>query len=115
VAEKIKIPKEYDVIFVGGGAAGCFGAIHAARLGAKVAIFERNGNLGKKLRITGKGRCNLTNNCNVDELMKNIPHNPRFLHSVFSHITPANVMDFFEELGVPLKTERGRRVFPESD
>lgn len=106
---------QYDVIIIGGGAAGCFAAITAAKQGRKVAIFERNGRLGKKLLITGKGRCNITNNCTQEELLQNIPCNPRFLYSAFSQFSPQDVMNFFEDAGVPLKTERGNRVFPKSD
>ena len=84
-------------------------------MGRKVILFEKNERIGRKLRITGKGRCNLTNNCTNDELMNNIPVNPRFLYSAFSSFSPQDTMDFFESLGVPLKTERGRRVFPVSD
>ena len=106
---------QYDVIIIGGGAAGCIAAITAAKQGRIVAIFEKNGRLGKKLLITGKGRCNITNNCTQEELMQNIPCNPRFLYSAFSQFSPQDVMDFFENEGVPLKTERGNRVFPQSD
>lgn len=104
-----------DTIIIGGGAAGSFAAIQAARLGKSVTLFEKNRQIGRKLRITGKGRCNVTNNCNVQELINNIPVNPRFLYSAFSAFSPADTMAFFEELGVPLKTERGSRVFPVSD
>jgi hypothetical protein len=104
-----------DIIIIGGGAAGCFAAVHAARLGKSVLVFEKNERLGRKLRITGKGRCNVTNNSPMEEHMRNIPVNPRFLYSAFSMYGAADVMDFFEELGVPLKTERGNRVFPVSD
>ena len=104
-----------DTIIVGGGAAGCMAAIQAARLGKSAVIFERNGNIGRKLRITGKGRCNVTNNSTVEEHMANIPVNPRFLYSAYSGFDAYDTMNFFEELGVPLKTERGNRVFPVSD
>ncbi len=104
-----------DTIIIGGGAAGSFAAIQAARLGKSVTLFEKNQHIGRKLRITGKGRCNVTNNCTVQELINNIPVNPRFLYSAFSAFSPADTMAFFEELGVPLKTERGSRVFPVSD
>lgn len=104
-----------DTIIIGAGAAGCFAAITAARFGKSVLLFERNEKIGRKLRITGKGRCNVTNNCNEQELMNNIPVNPRFLYSAFSELNSQDVMSFFEELGVPLKTERGNRVFPVSD
>ena len=104
-----------EVIIIGGGASGAFASIISARMGRKVILFEKNEPIGRKLRITGKGRCNLTNNCTNDELMNNIPVNPRFLYSAFSSFSPQDTMDFFESLGVPLKTERGRRVFPVSD
>ncbi len=104
-----------EVIIIGGGASGAFASIISARMGRKVILFEKNERIGRKLRITGKGRCNLTNNCTNDELMNNIPVNPRFLYSAFSAFSPQDTMDFFESLGVPLKTERGRRVFPISD
>ncbi|MBQ0038695.1 MAG: NAD(P)/FAD-dependent oxidoreductase [Clostridiales bacterium] len=103
------------IIVVGGGAAGLMAAITAADSGAKVALLEPNERLGKKLNITGKGRCNVTNNCPVDELMQNIPRNGRFLYSAFSRFDSQDTMAFFEALGVPLKTERGNRVFPQSD
>ncbi len=104
-----------DIIIIGGGAAGCMAAIQAARFGKSVLVFERNDYLGRKLRITGKGRCNVTNNSSVEEHMKNIPVNPRFMYSSFSNFNAEDTMNFFEELGVSLKTERGNRVFPVSD
>jgi len=104
-----------DTIIIGGGAAGCFAAVWAARMGMSVLVFERNERLGRKLRITGKGRCNVTNNSPTEEHMRNIPVNPRFLYSAFSMFSAEDTMSFFEELGVPLKTERGNRVFPVSD
>lgn len=104
-----------DTIIIGAGAAGCFASIHAARLGKSVLMFEKNERIGRKLRITGKGRCNVTNNCTPQELMNNIPVNSRFLYSAFSGFDSQDTMSFFEELGVPLKTERGNRVFPVSD
>jgi len=103
------------IAVVGGGAAGLFAAGHAASMGCEVTLFEKNDRLGKKLRITGKGRCNVTNNCDVPELLQNIPTNARFLHSAVRAYPPSAVMSFFEEQGVPLKTERGNRVFPVSD
>lgn len=107
----------FDAIIVGGGAAGCYAAIAAAARGRRVAICEHNphGELGKKLRITGKGRCNVTNACDLDGLMRNIPRGGRFLYSAFSACMPTDVMAFFEAAGVPLKIERGNRVFPVSD
>lgn len=104
-----------DVIIIGGGAAGCMAAVHAARFGKSVIVFEKNERTGRKLRITGKGRCNVTNNSSMEEHMKNIPVNPRFLYSSYSSFSAEDTMAFFEELGVPLKTERGNRVFPVSD
>ena len=104
-----------DIVIIGGGAAGMMAGITAARLYKSVVIVERNDIMGKKLLITGKGRCNVTNNCDNDTVMKNIPTNPRFLYSALSIFSTADTMAFFEELGVPLKTERGNRVFPLSD
>lgn len=104
-----------DVIVIGGGAAGMMAAISAAELGADTLLIEKNDRLGKKLAITGKGRCNVTNNCSVTEMLENIPRNPRFLYSAVSRFSPSDTMDFFESLGVPLKTERGNRVFLVSD
>ena len=103
------------VIVIGGGAAGMMAAISAARYGAEVSLFEKNDRLGKKLRITGKGRCNLTNDCDIGEFMKNVPTNPRFLYGALNRFSTEDTKAFFEELGVPLKTERGKRVFPVSD
>lgn len=103
------------VLVVGGGPAGCMAAITAARRGRRVLLAERNPVIGKKLAITGKGRCNLTNRCSVEELAENIPAGGKFLLSAFRRFSPADVMDFFEDLGVKLKVERGNRVFPVSD
>lgn len=103
------------VIVVGGGAAGMMAAITAAQSGAEVVLFERNDRLGKKLRITGKGRCNVTNDCDNNEFLANVPTNPRFLYAALSAFSTQDTKDFFERLGVPLKTERGKRVFPVSD
>ena len=105
----------YDVIVVGGGPAGMFAAITAARRGRKCLLLERNDRLGKKLLITGKGRCNVTNHCDNAEVMKNIPRNGRFLFSALAACPTEKVMAFFEEAGCQLKTERGNRVFPVSD
>ena len=103
------------VLIVGGGAAGMMAGIAAAENGNEVHLFEKNEKLGKKLFITGKGRCNITNACDMEELMKQVVTNPRFLYSAFKTFDNMAVMDFFEESGLPLKTERGQRVFPQSD
>ena len=103
------------IAVIGGGAAGMLAAGRAASLGARVTVYEKNSRPGRKLRITGKGRCNVINNCTRDEFLSNIPRNPRFLYTALAEFSPADIMDFFEELGVPLKTERGNRVFPQSD
>ena len=106
----------YDVCVIGGGAAGLMAAGAAAKRGLKTVILERNEKVGRKVMITGKGRCNVTNNCTLlNDLIQNIPVNGRFLFSAFSKFMPADTMDFFENMGVPLKVERGDRVFPESD
>jgi len=107
--------EHYDVAVIGGGAGGIMAALAAREAGASVVLYERNNALGKKLRITGKGRCNVTNNCTVEELLAAIPRNKKFLYGAAARFTPSDTMDFFEGLGVPLKTERGRRVFPVSD
>ena len=110
--------KETDarrVAVIGAGAAGMMAAITAAEAGADVTLFERNDRVGKKLRITGKGRCNVTNNCDNNEFLSNVPTNPRFLYASLSRFSTADTMAFFEDAGVPLKTERGKRVFPISD
>jgi predicted Rossmann fold flavoprotein len=105
----------YDVIVVGGGPAGMFAAITAARRGKGVLLLERNDRLGKKLLITGKGRCNVTNDCEAEEILKNVPRNGRFLYSSMAACPPERVKAFFEDAGCALKTERGNRVFPISD
>lgn len=104
-----------DLVVVGGGAAGMFAAIQAAERGLRVLLLEKNDRLGKKLLITGKGRCNVTNACPPEEVLKNIPRNGRFLYSSVFGFPPEEVMRFFEERGCPLKIERGNRVFPTSD
>lgn len=103
------------VIVIGAGAAGMMAAYFAAAAGADVTVIEKNKKTGKKLRITGKGRCNVTNNCTPAEFMQSVPENGKFLYSAINRFTPADTMEFFENAGVPLKTERGRRVFPVSD
>lgn len=104
-----------NILIIGGGAAGAFAALAAAENGGKCLILEKNEHIGRKLRITGKGRCNLTNNCDTDTLIAKIPRNGRFLYSAFAKCSPQDVMERFEAMGVPLKTERGNRVFPVSD
>lgn len=103
------------VLIVGGGAAGMMAGIHAARNDHEVHILEKNEKLGKKLYITGKGRCNVTNNCDTEELFPAVMQNPKFLYSAFYSWNSQDVMEFFENIGVPLKVERGGRVFPKSD
>ena len=105
----------YDGIIIGGGPAGMFAAITAASRGAKVLLLERNDRLGKKLLITGKGRCNVTNNCTAQEVLQNTPRNGRFLFSAMAAFPPEKTMEFFESHGCQLKTERGNRVFPVTD
>lgn len=105
----------HKVIVVGGGAAGMMAAIQSARKGNQVLLLEKNERLGKKLFITGKGRCNVTNGCDVEELFGKVVSNHRFLYSSFYSFTNQDAIDFFEELGVPLKRERGDRIFPVSD
>ena len=104
-----------NVIVIGGGPAGMMAAISAGRSGHKVFLLEKNEKLGKKLYITGKGRCNLTNDCDEEEFLENICTNPYFLYSAIYGCNSRSVMDFFEDLGVPLKVERGGRVFPVSE
>ena len=103
------------VLIIGGGAAGMMAGVFAARNHHEVHILEKNEKLGKKVFITGKGRCNVTNACHTEELFPAMMSNPKFLYSSFYSFTPQDVMEFFEEAGVPLKTERGNRVFPQSD
>ena len=105
----------YDGIVIGGGPAGMFAAITAAGQGHKVLLLERNDRLGKKLLITGKGRCNVTNDCSAQEVLQNIPRNGRFLYSAMTEFPPERIKEFFISNGCPLKTERGNRVFPVSD
>ena len=109
------------VAVIGAGAAGMMAAGRCAELSrlygidAEVYVFDKNDRPGKKLAITGKGRCNLTNNCDINTFLENIPRNPRFLYSSLNEFSPSDTIAFFEGEGVPLKTERGRRVFPVSD
>lgn len=103
------------LVVIGGGAAGMMAAVSAAERGAQVTLLEPNERLGKKLNITGKGRCNVTNNADVQTLLANVPRNGKFLYSAFSRFDGRDAMAFFASIGVPLKTERGNRVFPVSD
>ena len=105
----------YDGIVIGGGPAGMFAAITAASRGEKVLLLEKMDRLGKKLLITGKGRCNVTNRCSAQEVLQNTPRNGRFLYSAMTAFPPEKTISFFEEHGCPLKTERGNRVFPVTD
>ncbi len=104
-----------DIALVGGGPAGMLAAITLAEYGMNVTLFERNTRLGRKLGITGKGRCNITNNCSIEDFLSNVPKNPKFLYAALNAFTPDDTMNFFESRGVSLKTERGNRVFPVSD
>lgn len=103
------------IAVIGGGAAGMLAAAEAARYGADVTLFEKNSRLGKKLAITGKGRCNVTNDCTPEDFILSVPRNPRFLYAAINGFTPEDTKAHFEGLGVALKTERGNRVFPVSD
>ena len=105
----------YDCIVIGGGPAGMFAAITAAHNGKKVLLLEKNDRLGKKLLITGKGRCNVTNDCAAQDVLQNTPRNGRFLYSAMTAYPPEKIKAFFEDRGCALKTERGNRVFPVSD
>ena len=104
-----------DAVVIGGGAAGMMCSLIAARRGLDVILLEPNKMLGRKLRITGKGRCNVTNNCDIKDFLTNIPGDGRFLYSALNRLSPRDTIQFFESLGLPLKTERGNRVFPVSD
>lgn len=103
------------ILIIGAGPAGMMAAIAAAEAGAVPVLLERNDRPGRKLMITGKGRCNITNNCTVNELIASVPVNSRFLYGAFSRFTPQDMMDFCTSNGLPVKTERGNRVFPVSD
>ena len=104
-----------SVLVIGGGAAGMMAAIAAARCGRRVEVFEKNEKLGKKIYITGKGRCNLTNDCDMDTLFESVCSNRKFLYSAFYGFSNMDTMDFFQKCGLKIKTERGNRVFPVSD
>ena len=103
------------VAVIGGGAAGMMAALHAARGGAQVTLLERNDKLGRKVYITGKGRCNVTNDCTLDEFLRETPRNPRFLYSALSFFSPQDMMHLLEEGGCPVVVQRGRRVFPATE
>ncbi|MBQ3017261.1 MAG: NAD(P)/FAD-dependent oxidoreductase [Clostridia bacterium] len=103
------------IAIIGGGPAGMMAAGTARNMGASVTIFEQTDRLGKKLAITGKGRCNVTNNCSINDFLENVTKNPRFLYTALYAFSPERTIEFFEELGVELKTERGNRVFPADD
>ena len=109
------IPDRTELVVIGGGAAGMMCAYNAAQRGMSVVLVDPNRQLGRKVRITGKGRCNVTNNCDIKEFMRNIPGDGRFLYSALNRFSPADTIVFFESHGLPLKTERGNRVFPVSD
>ena len=106
---------KHRIVIIGAGAAGMMAAVAAAESGVAPVLLERNDRPGRKLMITGKGRCNLTNQCTVRELVAAVPQNGRFLYGAFSRFTPDDMIRFCEENGVPVKTERGQRVFPVSD
>ncbi|WP_242968855.1 NAD(P)/FAD-dependent oxidoreductase [Marasmitruncus massiliensis] len=110
-----KMSVSNKAVIIGGGAAGLFCAGLAAQRGLDVTVLDKNAKPARKLLITGKGRCNVTNNCTPEDFLQNVRTNPRFLYSAIHAFAPADTMRFFEERGVPLKTERGSRVFPVSD
>lgn len=110
-----QLNQPYDVLIIGGGAAGMMAAGTAAHNGLTVCLVEKNARLGRKVMITGKGRCNITNNCDVQTFIASVPSNGRFLYSAITQFTPQDTAHFFEDLGLPIKFERGNRVFPQSD
>lgn len=111
----MQMETNFDVIVIGGGASGMMSAIFSSRNGHKTLILDHNEKLGKKLYITGKGKCNITNNSSVETHLENIIHNSKFMYSALNAFTPQDAMAFFEANGLPLRTERGKRVFPVSD
>ena len=113
--EHNKKTAEAELVVIGGGPAGMMCAATAAERGMRVILLEPNRLLGRKLRITGKGRCNITNNCDIKTFMENIPGDGRFLYSALNRLSPTQTMELFESHGLKLKTERGNRVFPASD
>ena len=104
-----------DVIVIGGGAAGMAASLFAARSGASVTLLEQNEKLGKKVYISGKGRCNLTNDCDRDTFLSQVPRNPRFLYAALSFFSPPDMMALLESAGCPVTVQRGRRVFPSTE
>ena len=104
-----------EIIVIGGGAGGMLAAIYAAQSGAHVTLLERNEKLGKKIYITGKGRCNVTNDCDQEEFLRQVPRNPRFLYSALSMFSPQDMMALLEKAGCPVVVQRGRRVFPATE
>ena len=104
-----------EILVIGGGAAGMMAAVFAARAGADVTLLEKNEKLGKKVYITGKGRCNVTNDCDRDEFLAQVPRNPRFLYSALDFFSPRDMMSLLEENGCPVTVQRGKRVFPASE
>ena len=104
-----------NIIVVGGGPSGMISAVIAAKEGKNVTLIEKNEKLGKKLFITGKGRCNVTNSTDIEGLINNIPTNSSFLYSAFNNFSSQDLMNLIEGMGVKLKIERGNRIFPESD
>ena len=107
--------KRPEILVAGGGAAGMMAALFAARAGASVTLLERNEKLGKKIYITGKGRCNLTNDCSLEEFLRQVPRNPRFLYGALNRFGPQDMMVLMEEAGCPVEVQRGQRVFPRSE
>ena len=103
------------IAIIGGGPAGMMAACAVSEAGKQAVLYEQNASCGRKLRITGKGRCNVTNDCSPAQVLENVTRNQKFLYSALYRFSPSDVMEFFEACGVPLKTERGRRVFPVSD
>ena len=101
-----------DILVIGGGAAGMAAALFAAEAGASVLLLEKNEKLGKKVYITGKGRCNLTNDCGPDDFLAQVPRNPRFLYSALQFFSPQDMIALLENAGCPVQVQRGRRVFP---
>lgn len=107
--------KRPEILVAGGGAAGMMAALFAARTGASVTLLERNEKLGKKIYITGKGRCNLTNDCSLEEFLRQVPRNPRFLYGALNRFGPQDMIALMEEAGCPVEVQRGQRVFPRSE